>query len=136
MLIPYENRQIFIASQPIDFRMSIDGLSQFILKEKSSYLHDGSIYVFYNKHKNKIKCLFWDRNGFVLYYKRLDKCTFKLKQMLHSIESITAEELEIILAGLEPTPIEYKPIVIEHEKPRRLNGTGIPRMAKNTKVVQ
>ncbi len=102
MLIPYENKQVFIASKPVDFRMSIDGLSTFVMREKQSNLHDGSIYVFYNANKDKIKCLFWDRNGFVLYYKRLDKCTFKLKKMMASIESITANELEVLLAGFDP----------------------------------
>lgn len=118
MLIPYENKQIFIASKPIDFRMSIDGLSSFIQREKSAHLHDGSIYVFYNRHLDKIKCLFWDRNGFVLYYKRLDKCKFKVKKMLNEVENITAEELEILLSGFDPKPIEVnsnKTPYLEHK---------------------
>lgn len=94
--------------------MSIDGLSNFIQKELNAYLHDGSIYVFYNKHRDKIKCLFWDRNGFVLYYKRLDKCKFKVKKMLKSIDNITAEELEVLLSGFEPEPVETKQMVLEH----------------------
>lgn len=114
MLIPYENKQIFIASKPTDFRMSIDGLSNFIQKEHNAHLHDGSIYVFYNKHRDKLKCLFWDKNGFVLYYKRLDKCKFKMKEMLHEVENITAEELEVLLSGFEPKPVERKQIVLEH----------------------
>ena len=115
MLIPYENKKIYLASKPVDFRMSIDGLSQFIQREKSAHLHDGSIYVFYNTHRDKIKCLFWDRNGFVLYYKRLDKCKFRLKEMLHEIESITPEELEILLAGFEPRDVvERKTMLLEH----------------------
>ena len=115
MLIPYENKPIFIASKPTDFRMSIDGLSNFIQREHNAHLHDGSIYVFYNKHRDKIKCLFWDRNGFVLYYKRLDKCKFKVKEMLHEIENITAEELEILLSGFEPKPVERKQMILEHQ---------------------
>lgn len=114
MLIPYENKQIFIASKPIDFRMSIDGLSNFIQKEQNAHLHDGSIYVFYNRHLDKIKCLFWDRNGFVLYYKRLDKFRFKVKKMLREVEQITAAELEVLLSGFEPTPVETKPMLLEH----------------------
>lgn len=101
MLLPYENKNIFISSEPIDFRLSIDGLSSFIQKENNTHLYDGSIYVFYNKNKNKIKCLFWDRNGFVLYYKRLDKCTFKIKKMLNTIENIKANDLEVLLSGFE-----------------------------------
>ena len=115
MLIPYENKSIFIASKPVDFTMSIDGLSTFIQNEKAAHLHDGSIYVFYNRHLDKIKCLFWDRNGFVLYYKRLDKCKFKLKKMMNSIENITAEELEILLSGFDPKSMERMPKVLEHK---------------------
>lgn len=106
MLIPYENKNIFIASKPTDFRMSIDGLSTFVEKEIKAHLHDGSIYVFYNKNRDKVKCLFWDRNGFVLYYKRLDKCRFKVGERLHNVEQITAEDLEILLSGFDPKPIE------------------------------
>ncbi len=115
MLIPYENKQIFIASQPADFRMSIDGLSSFIQRINKSHIHDGAIYVFYNKNFDKIKCLFWDRNGFVLYYKRLDKCRFKIKKMFKAIEKITANELEILLSGFEPKDFEKIPRVIEHQ---------------------
>ena len=109
MLIPYENRQIFMASKPVDFRMSIDGLSTFIQREKHNHIHDGSIYVFYNNHRDKIKCLFWDHNGFVLYYKRLDKCKFKFKDMRKAIEDITAEELDILLSGFEPGNVVRQP---------------------------
>lgn len=114
MLIPYENKQIFIASKPIDFRMSIDGLSNFIQKEQKAHLHDGSIYVFYNRHLDKIKCLFWDKNGFVLYYKRLDKCRFKIRKMLREVEQITANELEILLSGFDPQDVERAPRLLEH----------------------
>ena len=116
MLIPYENKQIFIASKPVDFRMSIDGLSNFVQREANSHLHDGSIYVFYNRNLDKIKCLFWDRNGFVLYYKRLDKCKFKVKKMLLEIETITANELEILLSGFDSQPLEQKLAYLEYNK--------------------
>ncbi len=115
MLIPYENKQIFIASQPTDFRMSIDGLSNFIQKTHNSHIHDGSIYVFYNKGLDKIKCLFWDRNGFVLYYKRLDKCRFKVKKMLKAVEKMTPNELEILLSGFDPNDVERMPLTLEHQ---------------------
>lgn len=114
MLIPYENKKIFIASEPVDFRMSIDGLSSFIRQSVAGHLHDGSIYVFFNKQKNKIKCLFWDRNGFVLYYKRLEGCTFKLKKRLKTIENISAEELEILLSGFSPDEGQRVPHLLEH----------------------
>lgn len=113
MLLPYENRQIFIAAQPIDFRMSIDSLSRFVQSENMTHIYDGSLYVFYNKHKDKIKVLYWDSNGFVLYYKRLDKCRFHLKDRLSSISQITPEELSVLLAGFDPEKA-MKQRVLEH----------------------
>ncbi len=114
MLIPYENRSIYIASKPVDFRMSIDGLSRFIQSEQGTHVHDGSIYVFYNAHRDKVKCLFWDSNGFVLYYKRLDKCKFRIKDMLRSIEKISPEELTILLSGFDPHHVLRQPSLLEH----------------------
>lgn len=114
MLLPYENKKIFFASEPVDFRMSIDSLSKFIEDAQGSHLYDGSIYVFYNKHHDKVKCLFWDRNGFVLYYKRLDKCKFRIKKMLQKIENISANELEILLSGFDSNKTERAPILLEN----------------------
>ena len=102
MLMKAENKKIFIAQKPVDFRMSIDSLARFISQENKTHLYDGSIYVFHNLHQDKIKCLFWDKNGFVLYYKRLDKCKFRFRKMLNSIENIDSDELNTLLAGLEP----------------------------------
>lgn len=120
MLIPYENKQIFMAAKPVDFRMSIDGLSAFIQGQNGTHIHDGSIYVFYNTHRDKIKCLYWDRNGFVLYYKRLDKCKFKFRDMMSSIETISAEDLEILLSGFDPQHVLTQPHLLENSSKRPL----------------
>jgi transposase len=106
MLMTLDNRKIFIASQPVDFRMSIDSLAKLISRDKNSYLHDGSIYVFYNFDKSKIKCLFWDRNGFVMYYKKLDNTKFMLTRMNNDLTNISAEELQVILAGYDPALVK------------------------------
>lgn len=63
--------------------------------------------------RDKIKCLFWDRNGFVLYYKRLDKCKFKIREMFNNVEMISGEDLEIMLSGFEPKPLERIPLLLE-----------------------
>lgn len=108
MLTTIKNKKIFMASEPVDFRMSIDGLSGVIEKNGLTHLHDGSIYVFYNKDKTKIKCLFWDNNGFVLYYKRLDNTKFKFKALTKNLNAITIDELECILSGMSKTAETYK----------------------------
>lgn len=102
MLSLMEKRHIYVASEPVNFRMSIDGLASLVRGNEGTELYDGSVYVFYNKAKDKIKCLYWDRNGFVLYYKRLDKERFKFKRMTRRLQSITMSDLETLLAGMHP----------------------------------
>ncbi len=115
MLVPFENRNIFIAAKPVDFRMSIDGLSRFIQTEKNTHIYDGSLYVFTNANRDKIKVLFWDGNGFVLYYKRLDKCKFHIQDRLNAVEKITGEELAVLLSGFDPRNVQRQPQLLEHQ---------------------
>ena len=60
---------VYIASDPIDFRQSLDSLCITIATAWQQDPHKG-LYVFYNKHRNKVKILFWQLNGLVLTYKR------------------------------------------------------------------
>ncbi len=99
MLTLTNKNKIYIASEPVDFRKSIDGLSQFIEDNQKAVVHDGSIYVFYNKNLDKIKCLFWDNNGFVLYYKRLDHTKFSVKSKLIESGKLTSKDLVLLLSG-------------------------------------
>jgi len=110
MLVTLTNKKIYFASKPIDFRMSINSLSEMVQENKNTTIFDGSIYVFYNKHKDKIKCLFWDKNGFVLYYKKLMNTKFKIKLMNGDLNNITADELEYIISG-----VEKKRLALDHK---------------------
>ena len=112
-MLVLSDKKIFIASKPIDFRMSIDGISSLIQNYLGfkSWIHDGSIYVFYNRSQNKIKCLFWDKNGFVLYYKRLEGTKFKVNNLKEDIQNLTIEQLDSLLLGLDPVNTVNKNIL-------------------------
>jgi transposase len=71
--------RVYLASSPIDGRKAINGLCAAVMESFDSKLMDGSVFVFYNHARNRIKCLFWDRNGFVLYIKRLEQGKFHVK---------------------------------------------------------
>lgn len=102
MLAVLENKRIFIANEPVDFRLGLQGLSDIVINEKKQSIYDGSLYVFFNRQFDKIKILTWDLNGFVLYYKRLDKLKFKVEKLSKGITTLTYPELENLLAGLNP----------------------------------
>lgn len=93
--------KIWIFREAVDFRMSIDGLSSLISSGLNQNPQSG-IFIFYNRSKDKVKCLSYHRNGFVLVYKRLDKGKFCFDfKKQGGISEIKVEELKWLLAGLE-----------------------------------
>lgn len=62
--------RVYLYCEPIDFRKSHRGLSTLIEAELGHNPFSGELYAFTNKQRNKIKCVFWKNNGFVLYYYR------------------------------------------------------------------
>ena len=67
------NCKIMLYNKVVDMRKSIDGLSILVSDILSLNPSDGSIYIFFNKKHDKLKMLYWDKNGFTLLYKRLEK---------------------------------------------------------------
>ena len=93
--------RIYLASSPIDGRKAINGLSACVMDTFNQKLMDGSVFVFYNHARNRIKCLFWDRNGFVLYHKRLERGKFHVKA--DGVLELNQQQLDWLLAGLDFT---------------------------------
>lgn len=92
--------QVWLSPGVTDLRKNIDGLAaiaQFVIKQDPMGQH---IFVFSNKHRNKIKILFWDINGFWLFYKRLEKGRFKWPSETSNPVCISRRQLSWLLAGL------------------------------------
>jgi transposase len=68
-------------SQPTDMRKSFDGLSGLVVSQLEQNPMSGDVFIFVNKPRNRIKLLRWEHDGFVLFYKRLEKGTFELPEM-------------------------------------------------------
>lgn len=96
------NLKVWLYSNPTDMRKSIDGLS-IIVSEKLSQNPCGSdLFVFFNNAKNKLKILYYDKNGFCLWYKRLEKSRFLLPNLRNNISYvITVDKLRWLLDGLD-----------------------------------
>ena len=101
MQVQLYGKKIWLYNQPVDFRASIDGLVSVISREFKRKPQE-AIYLFYNRGRDKVKCLSWHKNGFILFYKRLEKGRF---YFIHNDNNqtveITLEELGWLLAGLE-----------------------------------
>ncbi|SHN15624.1 IS66 Orf2 like protein [Pseudomonas asturiensis] len=69
--------KLYLYPTPVDFRKSIDGLSALVELDIKVAVFDPVLFVFLNKPRNRVKILYWERNGFRLWLKRLEPKRFK-----------------------------------------------------------
>jgi transposase len=95
--------RIFIGSTPIDMRKSIDGLLAIVQEELAEDAYSGHLFVFVSRRCDRVKILAWDKGGFVLVYKRLERGQFKLPHMDPSSMAveIDATQLAMLLDGID-----------------------------------
>ncbi len=79
MLQLSKEMRIYLRLGRTDFRKSVNGLSMLVEAEMKLDPLSGNLFVFCNKGKSKLKILYWDRNGFCLWYKRLEEDKFRSK---------------------------------------------------------
>ncbi len=93
--------QVYVYRDPIDFRKGHRGLSAIVEQELGHSPFSGMLYVFSNRDRSKIKCLFWEDNGFVLYYKALSEDKFHWPQSHDELLIISGEQLNWLLDGYD-----------------------------------
>jgi transposase len=109
--------QIYVSLSAIDMRKSIDSLSALVFQEFNQDPQCGHLFIFFNRCRDKAKVLFWDRNGYALHYKRMEKHRFVVPSVNHHNQIVITEtQLNGLLAGLnfeimgDFTEIEYDKI--------------------------
>ena len=113
MLLPF-NAEIFFYPKPIDFRKQMDGLIVMVNDVLSMNPTSGQIFIFRNKKSDRIKVLYWDRNGFWLLYRRLESDKFIFPQKSDIAMALKLEQFQWLLSGLNIEnhksikPKEYK----------------------------
>jgi len=86
-------REIYLYRAPIGFRKQANGLALLIEQELGHSPFTGALYAFTNRQRNKIKCLMWEDNGFVLYYKALAEERFKWPAPSDGLMALTNEQI-------------------------------------------
>lgn len=102
MLRPSQNADVYLALGNTDLRNNIDGLALMVERKFKLDPFSKAFFVFCNRKKNKIKILYWDKNGFWLYYRRLEEGTFlwpDRKNHLYT-RGVTMQQLYWLLDGL------------------------------------
>lgn len=94
--------QIYVSVAPIDMRKSIDSLSALVIQEFNDNPQSGHLFLFFNRCRDKVKIIYWDRNGYVLHYKRMEKHRFIVPSLIGQTQMmITETQLNGLLAGLD-----------------------------------
>ncbi|MFA5670803.1 MAG: IS66 family insertion sequence element accessory protein TnpB [Balneolaceae bacterium] len=101
MLETISVERVYLACGSTDMRKSINGLVILVQEHFQKDPFEGTLFVFCNKQRNKIKILRWEHSGFWLYYKRLEKDRFKWPTSMQGPAlKLTTRELRWLLDGL------------------------------------
>jgi transposase len=94
--------RIYLATGPVDLRKSIDGLGT-LASTRGHDVYNGHLYAFTSRRGDRVKILCWDRGGFVLYYKRLERGRFRLPEVAPGSEEVQldATQLAMLLDGID-----------------------------------
>ncbi|WP_281886235.1 IS66 family insertion sequence element accessory protein TnpB [Paenibacillus sp. YYML68] len=95
--------QVYLAAGATDLRKSIDGLAAIVQECFGLNPFSKCLFVFCNRERNKLKLLYWDHNGFWLFYRRLERGTFQWPSSTERTVAISARELRWLLDGLALT---------------------------------
>jgi transposase len=93
--------KVYIAIGHTDMRKSINGLCQLVADNFATNIFTGHLFAFCNKRRDIIKILFWDRNGFCIWHKRLEKDHFRWPKSEQDMINIDSRQLSWLLAGLD-----------------------------------
>jgi transposase len=95
--------RVYLAAEPVDLRRGHDGLVALVRGTWKLNPFDGHLFVFLGKRLDRVKILAWDRNGFVLYYKRLSQGRFRMPSIPEGATRVEmdATTLAMLLDGID-----------------------------------
>jgi transposase len=93
--------RIFLAVEPADMRKGFDGLAQLVRERIAEEPLSGHLFVFRNRRRDRVKILYWDRDGLALWYKRLEKGTFRFPEAQGGRVEVTPAEMAAVLEGID-----------------------------------
>jgi transposase len=107
-------QQVWLAIEPVDMRLGIEGLSLRVQESLGRAPCDGSAYAFCNKRGNRLKLLVWDGAGVWLAQRRLHRGRFTWPQVGEAVCTLSAEQWRWLTAGVDwqrlsaPAPSQWK----------------------------
>ena len=95
--------RIWLCTMPADMRKSFDGLAELVRQHLQIDPLSGHLFVFRNRRSDRVKLLYWDEDGYVIVYKRLEEGTFRFPAAAAGQQGVTlrAAELAMLLDGVD-----------------------------------
>ncbi len=99
--------RILLSTQPTDMRKGFDSLAALVREELGEDPLSGHLFVFRSRRGNRVKLLFWDRDGYCLVYKRLEQGCFRFPAVSPGQlrAEVSHQELSLLLWGIDPTSV-------------------------------
>jgi transposase len=95
--------RVYVCTSPCDMRRSFDGLHALVTGTMQLDAFGGHLFVFANRRKDRVKIMYWDRDGFAVWAKRLEEGTYAMpfSKDDEPRSEITAQELGALLSGID-----------------------------------
>ena len=102
--------QVFMAIEPVDLRKGFDGLSAAVQNVFDRNVLDGHLFLFLNRRRDRIKLLWWDRDGLALFYKRLERGTYEVPRHAPGNKQLRldATQLSLLLNGVQLDSVKHR----------------------------
>jgi transposase len=100
---------MFLFRGRADMRRGFDGLSGMVEAHFTESLFSGALFIFVNRRRDRVKILCWDSGGLALWYKRLERGTFRMPSGREGdAVELTSAELSMLLEGITPLRVERR----------------------------
>lgn len=98
--------RIWLATKATDLRKSFDTLAELVRQQLQGDPLSGQLFVFRNKRADRVKLLYWDEDGFVIVYKRLEAGTFRFPAATSAGVEVRAADLQMLLDGVDLASVQ------------------------------
>lgn len=108
---------VYVCTEPVDFRKQINGLAAVVQEVFSLDPFSEQLFVFCNRRRDRCKVLYWERSGFVLWMKRLERERFHWPRGPGPVTTLTGQELNWLLDGFDLSrwhghrPLHYEAVL-------------------------
>jgi len=101
MRLDWSRVNVYLYPGVVDMRKQINGLAAMVEQELRENPFSGNVFLFCNRRRTHLKALFWEKNGFWLALKRLERDHFPWPRDAAEVQQLSSEELSMLLAGID-----------------------------------